>query len=232
MKMRNWLLAVLTAVVMLGGASAPALAIIVTDPLSGGVTFALADNPFGFEENLFNVGGGTPAVFNNFSLVGGFATYDDATTNFDELVDSTTIDSNRFDLVNDATFDFQFDFGNLTLFPENDLDFDNGFPLMLFGNGDGVLTGFDYFVFDFELNNRFFDITVSGIDWFIEEALLIVDDFGNETFDIQLTAQGLFFLPDGQIPQDVAPVPEPSTFLLLGAGLGGLAYLRRRQKKG
>jgi hypothetical protein len=28
-----------------------------------------------------------------------------------------------------------------------------------------------------------------------------------------------------------APVPEPSTFLLLGAGIGGLAFLRRRSKK-
>lgn len=28
-----------------------------------------------------------------------------------------------------------------------------------------------------------------------------------------------------------APVPEPSTFLLFGAGLAGVAFLRRRAKK-
>jgi len=47
-----------------------------------------------------------------------------------------------------------------------------------------------------------------------------------------ITGEG-FFIVEPIDPGDplVTPVPEPSTFLLLGAGLGGLAYLARRKRK-
>ena len=45
------------------------------------------------------------------------------------------------------------------------------------------------------------------------------------------TVSGLTYDYDGTTDgrnDDTAPVPEPSTFLLLGAGLAGIGYLRRR----
>ncbi|MDR1303801.1 MAG: PEP-CTERM sorting domain-containing protein [Verrucomicrobiales bacterium] len=41
--------------------------------------------------------------------------------------------------------------------------------------------------------------------------------------------QGGFFTQDGLLLFNTAAVPEPSTWLLLGAGLGALTLIRRRQ---
>jgi len=57
-----------------------------------------------------------------------------------------------------------------------------------------------------------------GIDTSMQNANYHNIDFGWGGFMIR--AEG-----------DAAPVPEPSTFLLLGAGLGGFALYRRRMKK-
>ena len=59
------------------------------------------------------------------------------------------------------------------------------------------------------------------------------------TFSTEHGYQGLVDMPSGGYGLAVrsgqvsvtTPVPEPSTFLLLGAGLGGLALCRRRAKK-
>jgi hypothetical protein len=43
---------------------------------------------------------------------------------------------------------------------------------------------------------------------------------------------GKFFIMDNfDYTATSSSVPEPSTFLLFGAGLGGLAFLRRKAKK-
>ena len=63
-------------------------------------------------------------------------------------------------------------------------------------------------------------------------------DFVGFTSDTPITSV-LFTLPGRVLAMDItqfevgsaAPVPEPSTFLLIGAGLGGLALLKRRTRK-
>ena len=44
-------------------------------------------------------------------------------------------------------------------------------------------------------------------------------------------ASGKFFLMDNFDYTEVSSVPEPSTFILLGAGISGLALLKRKSKK-
>lgn len=91
---------------------------------------------------------------------------------------------------------------------------DNGF--MVFINGTQVAKdnkeGYtNYWEYTYNLSNSLF---VSPGNNLIQ---VLAEDHGGATFfDMQLTA-------------DVAPVPEPSTILLFGAGIGCFAFWRRRK---
>lgn len=58
----------------------------------------------------------------------------------------------------------------------------------------------------------------------------------NDLFVVEFQFDGLnnggeeFFLTGAAVPGGVEPIPEPSTLMLLGAGLLGLGLYRRRQK--
>ena len=54
--------------------------------------------------------------------------------------------------------------------------------------------------------------------------------FWMDTFSTDLWA-GFPFVSIGEVAFAASPVPEPSTFLLLGGGLAGLAFVARRRRK-
>ena len=65
-------------------------------------------------------------------------------------------------------------------------------------------------------NQLFFGISLSATEGYIERI----------TWSVSSTADG-YGLDDFS---SVAPVPEPATFILLGSGLAGLAFYRRKRK--
>ncbi len=89
----------------------------------------------------------------------------------------------------------------------------------------------------------FFDITVGGLHLYTIHAMRIVEELAGlvpvagETYETLLTTS-LFFAdgrPSGYFIgrfsySPVPPIPEPSTYLLLGSGIIGLAFWRRRRK--
>ncbi len=119
--------------------------------------------------------------------------------------------------------------------------------------GSGT-TGFDLWVFEVgpDIEDTFVDISKDGATWssvgkvFGSTAGIDIDSYGFGITDlfsfIRLTDDtneggqsgntvGADIDAVGAISTVLTPVPEPSTFLLLGAGLAGLGFVVRRRRK-
>jgi hypothetical protein len=114
--------------------------------------------------------------------------------------------------------------------------------------GDGL---YSLWYYD-DVNDEFFNSgeeLIGGIPFFFEAEGVdrfqirgIEVDFGLDPFDHQSFITDLTFVDYGDVTlsqtpltidvsESASPVPEPSTFFLLGAGLGGMALCRRKIKK-
>ncbi|BCR04429.1 hypothetical protein DESUT3_14980 [Desulfuromonas versatilis] len=222
--MRNFLVSVFAAVVMLVGGVVTAEAVFIQQNFGGLV-------------GGVNAGSVLDGILSTTSFINGSAIYDrDLISDFGPSEQVYT----GGDLTN-----FSFSFQGLGSFAAADDIFFDGFSFLppslsfdIFPQDDdgtlgpdedplvppiGRLKGFS-FLTEFTFNSSLLELTVFDKLWTISE----IDSFGFLT-DI---AFGEFFLPDfGFDLKNAPPVPEPSTILLLGAGLGGLVYLRRRQGK-
>jgi len=83
---------------------------------------------------------------------------------------------------------------------------------------------------DFEVNSGFFNVTLQDAGAYTVRYTWLNDKWGGADDELHRDANiqinSVFF--DNTAP---APVPEPSTILLLGAGLAGLGFYSRKRKK-
>ncbi|MHB8811564.1 MAG: PEP-CTERM sorting domain-containing protein [Desulfobulbaceae bacterium] len=125
---------------------------------------------------------------------------------------------------------------------------------LLVGDGEEVLvnydsTGFGDFIdlimnleitignfsYNFFNDTSASELTFGFMDGFLKNIKLFGEGPDFSPFDIAYDFPdyaNVFSINGGEVTGEIAPVPEPGTFLLLGAGLGGLIYVQRRRKNG
>ena len=181
-------------------AVAPAHAVLVQTTVIGTVDLADATNPF----NL-SVGDTVTAV----------AVYDDA------LVDPT--DPNfRLEIDSDPAFSLTIDFNTFIFTEDLDSDFGNGFPFLTFNLGD--ISGINFEISEWTFGG-FTDLELGA---FATNTRFFLDD-RDPSAEAPVLLEGTWdFVNAVTVP--VSPqVPEPHTVLLLGAGLIGLRYAKKRR---
>lgn len=102
--------------------------------------------------------------------------------------------------------------------------YDNGTPVLL-----GSLAGLDgaWGYSTFILGANFFDDIVTGLQIWMD-----IDSTHQSQFWAVSLSKSVLSLDGGALPPpNPHPTPEPSTFLLVGAGLAGAAALRKRFKR-
>ncbi len=110
--------------------------------------------------------------------------------------------------------------------PEVDLiyAYDNGTPVLL-----GSLAGLDnaWGYSTFVLGANFFDDIVTGLQIWMD-----IDSTHQTNYWAVSLSKSVLSLDGGTLPPpNPHPTPEPSTFLLVGAGLAGAAAFRKRFKR-